>query len=180
MKRNLLSIIILALLIVNIVLTGIMMFTVTGAAQKASALVTDIAMVMRLETAGEAGAEGGVVSAPVPMQDSVAYNFEQPMTIPLRAGEADTMTHYIVVLVTLDLNSKHDDYADNGEGDLTAAAARIQNEIIDAFSQYTIDEVRADQEAGWLTIKPDILERIHGLYDSDFIYNISFRDIKYQ
>ena len=42
MKKNLISIIILALLIVNIVLTAIMMFSVTGTATKTSALVDNI------------------------------------------------------------------------------------------------------------------------------------------
>ena len=43
MKKNLISIIILALLVVNIVLTAIMMFSVTGAANKTAALVDNIA-----------------------------------------------------------------------------------------------------------------------------------------
>ena len=48
MKKNLISVIILALLIVNIVLTAIMMFSVTGASKKTAALVDDIAMVLDL------------------------------------------------------------------------------------------------------------------------------------
>ena len=39
MKKNLISIVILALLIVNIVLTAIMMFSVTGTSRKTAALV---------------------------------------------------------------------------------------------------------------------------------------------
>lgn len=190
MKKNLLSIIILALLIVNIVLTAIMMFSVTGAAQKTSALVTDIASAIRLDLGSAVGAAGETVAEPVAIQDSLPYSFEQPMTIPLKptmvqnaGGElvADGMTHYIVVQVTLDLNTKHEDYKANGEGDLTAASAMIQNEIIDAFSLYSLPEVQADQNAGWAQIKPDILQRIHNIYNgSTFVYNISFRDIKYQ
>ena len=42
MKKNLISVIILALLIVNIVLTAIMMFSVTGASKKTAALVDNI------------------------------------------------------------------------------------------------------------------------------------------
>ena len=49
MKKNLLTIIILALLVVNVVLTGIMMFSVTGAMNKTSALVTDISTALNLE-----------------------------------------------------------------------------------------------------------------------------------
>ena len=57
MKRNLLSVLILALLVVNIVLTGIMMFSVVGTSKKTSALVTDIATILQLEI-GSAKGEG--------------------------------------------------------------------------------------------------------------------------
>ena len=60
MKKNLISIIILALLIVNIVLTSIMMFSVNGAAQKTSALVTDIASIIKLDLNAGTTTEDGV------------------------------------------------------------------------------------------------------------------------
>ena len=49
MKKNLISIIILALLIVNIVLTAIMMFSVTTTNRKTAALVGDIASAISLD-----------------------------------------------------------------------------------------------------------------------------------
>ena len=48
MKRNLLSIIILALLVVNIVLSAIMMVTVSSASKKTAALVADISTIIGL------------------------------------------------------------------------------------------------------------------------------------
>ena len=53
MKKNLLSIVILALLIVNLVLTSIMMFSVMSTNKKTAAVVTDIASVLQLELGGE-------------------------------------------------------------------------------------------------------------------------------
>ena len=49
MKKNLLSIVILALLIVNLVMTSIMMISVTGTNKKTAAIVTDIASILKLE-----------------------------------------------------------------------------------------------------------------------------------
>ena len=46
MKKNLLSIIILALLVVNIVLSAIMMISVTSASKKTAALVSDISTII--------------------------------------------------------------------------------------------------------------------------------------
>ena len=49
MKKNLLSIIILAVLVIDLVLTAIVMFSTTGAMNKTSKLVTDIATALSLE-----------------------------------------------------------------------------------------------------------------------------------
>lgn len=67
MKRNLLSIIILALLVVNLVLTSIMMVNVSSASKKTAALVGDIADTLKLELSrrhcgrryADGGADGG-------------------------------------------------------------------------------------------------------------------------
>ena len=65
MKKNLISVIILALLIVNVVLTAIMMFSVTSASQKTAALVDNIASALDLELTAQTG-ETEVV---VPMEN---------------------------------------------------------------------------------------------------------------
>ena len=69
MKKNFVSIIILALLIVNIVLTAIMMFSVIGTNSKTAALVTDIASAINLDLEGSKG--NAEVS--VPIADVVRY-----------------------------------------------------------------------------------------------------------
>ena len=57
MKKNLLSVIILALLIVNLALTGIMMFSTVTANKKTVALVNQIASILNLEVKAPEGAE---------------------------------------------------------------------------------------------------------------------------
>lgn len=81
MKKNLMSILILALLVVNIVLTAIMMFSVTGAMKSTTALVGKIAAVLDLEL--NLGADDNQLS----IQDSAPYNITDAMTIPLKIGE---------------------------------------------------------------------------------------------
>ena len=48
MKKNMMSIIILALLVVNIALTAVMMFSVVPAANRTNKIVKDVADVMNL------------------------------------------------------------------------------------------------------------------------------------
>ena len=90
MKKNLISIIILALLIVNIVLTAIMMFSVTGASKKTSALVDNIATALDLELA--ASGEGEAAEEAVSMADTETYSFAEQMQVDRLFGAAISTT----------------------------------------------------------------------------------------
>lgn len=172
MNKNLLSVLILGLLIVNIVLTSIMMFSVTSASNKTTELVTDIAAVLRLEL-GEAGEAGGV-----PLSQTEVYNISEPMTVTLSNGE-DGITHYCLVSVAFSLNTKADGYKDYGSSESMASyEPLITGEIIDIIGSYTMDELKtsdAQNEA-----KNEILRRVQSMFDSKFVYNVSFSDIKFQ
>lgn len=169
MKRNLLSIIILALLVVNIVLSAIMMISVSSASRKTAALVSDISTIVGLEINGlpESGA-----AAAVSMADTALYSIPDELTIPLKTGE-DGAAHYAVGSVTLSMNSKHDDYATYSETITTGGMDGVIKDIIFAvIGNYTMEE--AKDRAGSDQIKAEILSRIQERFGSDFIYEISF------
>lgn len=169
MKKNLISIIILALLIVNIVLTAIMMFSVTGTARKTSALVDNITRSLNLELTakGEAGATA------VPMSDIATYDIEK-MTIELKRGEGDVEgePHFFVGAITLSMNTKHEDYKTYGE-EMESRQSLIKSEITDVISSYTAEDARNNQDG----MKAEILERIQTMFSSEFIFNVAFSDI---
>lgn len=169
MKKNLISIVILALLIVNIVLTAVMMFSVTSTNKKTAALVTDVAAAINLDLGGKKEEEA---AESVPMADIVTYTIAD-MTIPLKKGE-DGKDHYALLSVTLSMNSKHDDY--KAYGDLTTREDLIKGQINDAVSQYTLDEANANPQA----VKDDILTRIQQLFGSDFIFDVTLSSTLYQ
>lgn len=175
MKKNLLSILILALLIVNIVLTAVMMFSVTGASKKTTALVTDIASVLKLEL-GEAG-EGEEAEA-VPLKQTDVHPLPEPMTITLQGAEGEK-EHYCIVSVALSLNMKDKGYKTFGDAEtMSSYHPLITSEIADVISSYTLEELKmpsAQEEA-----RKELLSRIQKLFDSTFIYNVSFSDIKFQ
>lgn len=170
MKKNLISVIILALLIVNIVLTAIMMFSVTRASTKTAALVDNIATAINLELSSGVGGPDEVVS----MTDTETYSIPESMTIPLKKSEGDDKDHYCIVAVTLSINTKADGYKDYGS-DLSVQEGLIKDEINSVFANYTMEEARDNQEA----IKKEILERLQTMFDSKFIYNVSFGDIMF-
>lgn len=166
MKKNLLSIIILALLVVNLVLTSVMMFSVMSTNKKTGAVVSDIASILKLEL-GEGG-EGETAAVAVSMEDTDVYNIEEEMTIPLTKG-ADGEEHYALVQASLSMNTKDKDYKTYGET-LDEKVTLIQGEISEVIGQYTADEIQPRTEE----IKEEILSNIQEMYGSDFIYKITF------
>lgn len=172
MKKNLLSVVILALLVVNIVLTSIMMFSVTSASRKTSALVTDIASIIKLDVGTPATGEA-VVTA-VPIENTEVYDIADKMTIPLAKG-SDGTDHYALVSVSLSLNTKDEGYKLYG-ATVAEKESLIKSVIIEVMSDYTVEEAQADQAA----LRQEILAKIQGLFDSQFIFDVSFSDIMFQ
>lgn len=175
MKKNLISIVVLALLIVNIVLTAIMMFSVTSTNKKTASLVTDIASAISLDLGTEEEETKEVVS----MEDTATYTIAD-MTIPFKKspaaadgeGAQDTKDHYAMISVTFSMNSKHKDYKNYGE-DMTSREELIKGKIFEVVNQCTMEEAQADTEA----IRLDILKKIQDLFGSDFIFDATIRII---
>lgn len=172
MKKNLISIVILALLVVNIVLTSIMMFSVMSTNKKTAGLVTDIASAISLELGTQEEEE--VV---IPMDETQPYTIAELM-IPLKKSETegDDKDHYAQLSVTFSMNIKHKDYKTYGSGDLSAREDLIKGQIIEVVSQYTMEEAKDNSEA----ITDEILSRIQKLFDSDFIFDVTLSSQFYQ
>ena len=177
MKKNLISIVILALLIVNIVLSAIMMFSVVGASRKTSALVDNIATALNLELS--AGTQGGeAAKEAIPMSDIDTYDISEKMTIPLKVEmneDGEEEVHYFISNITLSMNTKDKGYK-KYSADLENRESLIKGEINDVISQHTVDDARNNQAQ----ISEEILARIQKLFDSEFIFNVTFSDTMVQ
>lgn len=173
MKKNLISVIILALLIVNVILTGVMMFSVTSAANKTSALVDDIAAALNLELMSDSDnvSENSVA---VPLGDTEVYDIEDEFTVKLAKG-IDGEDHYGLFSVSLSMNMEDDGYGDYG-ATVANYESKIKSIIIDVVSSYSIDEAdeKKDEMLG------EILNQIQTMYDSTFIYEVYFRNVTFQ
>ncbi|MED9902626.1 MAG: flagellar basal body-associated FliL family protein [Lachnospiraceae bacterium] len=165
MKRNLISILILALLVVNVVLTAIMMFSVAGAMKSTTALVSRIAAVLDLELNLET--DGNELA----MSDTIAHNIADSMTIPLKGSGEEQ--RYAVIAVSLQLDKTNKDYEKYAEG-LLNNESLIKGEIIEVVSSHTLEEFQNDTDG----IRNEILARLRKMYDSDFIYKVVFSDVK--
>ena len=173
MKKNLISIVILALLIVNVVLTAIMMFSVVGTSRKTAALVDNIATALNLELAAN-NKDGEAEKVVVPMANIETYDISEKMTIPLKVqlnAEGEEEQHYFIANITLSMNTKDKGYKKYGE-ELESRESLIKGEINDVFSQHTLDDARNNQDQ----IREEILQRIQTMFESEFIFNVTFSD----
>lgn len=168
MKKNLLSLIILSLLVINIVLTAVMLFSVLSTNKKTAAVVTDIAGILQLELNDSVDGAGAVSIA-----DTQVHAIAE-QTIALEKEEGDTKDHFAVVSVSLSINTKHEDYASYGE-DIVNKEDLIKSEIISVVSSYTATEARIPEVQAKMC--EEILERVQNLYGSTFIYKVTFSNI---
>ncbi len=166
MKRNMLSIIILALLVVNIVLSAIMMVTVSSASKKTAALVSDISTIVGLEINGLPQSE--TVSTTPSMADTAVYSISDELTIPLKTGE-DGKSHYAVGNVSLSMDTTNEDYKTYSET-MSDREGLIKDVIFEVIGNYTMEEIQSDTKQ----VKSEILEKIQELFNSEFIYSVSF------
>ena len=163
MKKNLLTIVILALLLVNIALTAVMMISVTTTNNKTATLVNTIATVMNLELTD--GTEESAVQQ-ISLADTEVYSIEGSMTIPLKVvvGEDGKEKQ----------NKSHEDYKTMNELVATNESL-IKDTIRKVISSKTEAECRDNEEG----LKAEILKDIQDMFESDFIYGIVFSDVKF-
>ncbi len=179
MKKNVLSIIILALLIVNIILTGIMMISMVSTNKKTSELVGDIAAVLSLELGVKEGEE-----KEIPISQQYIWNLDGNMTIPLKSEDVldsegnvtGKKDHYVQFTVSFSLDMKGEGYEEYGGENIANYSSLVKDVITTTVSKHTIDECRSDFDV----IKQDILENVKALFDKDFIYKVAINDLKYQ
>lgn len=174
MKKNLLSVLVLALVLVNVILSAVMMFSVLSTNKKTAALVNSVASILNLEMV-QPGEEEKVV----PMSDLSFWNLEGKMTIPLRNVEGDDgKPHYLVLDgVAFSMNTKEKGYKTYGEDVLAGAyASVIKDEITSVVSERSLEECTNNFEE----IRDEILTRVKALFDKDFIYSVAISNRQVQ
>ncbi len=181
MKKNLISVLILALGIVDIVLTSILLFSLASPIKKTSNLVTQISSVLSLELEGPSTEETSKVS----IDNLVPHDIDEEFTIPLRHSQhmdengnivTDNKDHYCIVEVSLMLNSANEDYAKYAET-ISSHDSMFKGIIVDVIGSHSLEEIRDDTES----VREEILNSIRELYDgSEFVYKVNFTNVMYQ
>ena len=171
MKKNLMTVIILAIVLVNLVLTAILAFTIIPQTRKSNQLIDKIASAIDLELEDGSGKD----TAAVPVEDIEVYDIEASFTVNL-SPSGDGKDHVAVFSIGLSLNTKSDGYKSIGIEGLKAKETLIKNDINTIVSEYTMEQFREDEQS----VKDAILEDLQEMFGSDFIVGVSFSSVNTQ
>ena len=167
------TLIILAILIVNTVMTGIMMFVVVPANKKTMELVGDISSAIQLDLgiAGSGALQSG--GANVAISDIQPYNIPDQLTVKLRSDGEEGGDHFAVVGITLSLNTKNEDYKTYNAETLANYSGLMQDEVDKVIGSYTYSEINS-QTVTKQDIQDRILEELQAMFNSQVICGVSF------
>ena len=167
MKKNILTIIIMAITLVNTILTAVLIFVIVPTSNKTNQLVTKVASIVNLELENPQDSNDKIS-----VSDIETRKIDEKLTIKLKSS--DDNPHYALLYVSLSMNSKHEDYEllsakiEENEGAITEI-------VSEEFRRYSMDAVEDNKDV----IKEQVLKRIQELFKSDFIINVSFGNIVY-
>lgn len=162
MKKNILTIIIMAIVLINTVLTGLLIFTIVPTANKTNKLVDKVASIVDLELQSPNADDN------LGVEDITPYNFEEKLTVNLKS--TDQTEHYMTMKVSLSRNNKSKDFEKYNNELIKENEIQIKEIISNELSKYTKDEVQTNIDK----IKEDILTQIQEYFKSDFIVRVAF------
>ena len=157
MKRNMLAIIILAVTLVNLTLTGVMIFTIIPKAKRTDALIEKIVKAVDLETESNIGTDYGEVLP----ADQAEYTFADK-TINLKS--TGDKVSFAQVSITLTLNKKHADFKT-----VDPLVKTKENKIVAAVSGVLKDYTSVEVSEYAEEINAKALEKIREIFQSECI-----------
>ncbi len=168
MKKNILTIVIMASTVLNLVLTIIMVFSIVPAMNKTNKLVDKVASVIDLELEKEEDKNYDVKDL-----EPFDIPFENKQTINLKQGD-DKESHYVILEgISVSFNKEADDYSDISES-VKAATVYVVDCVKEAISEQTIQSLNEN------TVKELALAKIQEFYDSKCIVRISLLGYMFQ
>ena len=171
MKKGMVNAISLALTFINLVLTIVMVFVFVPAINKTSNLVDKICTIIDLNVADNA--DSNKVDISNLENVTVTFGDKAENTISLKRAEGDTEPHYARVSVVISLNKGHADYETKAPA-IQGSMGLIARSTIDVISSYTYDEVNKEK------MEQELLRELQKLFDSEFVYSVSFNQFVLQ
>ena len=172
MKKNLMSVLILALVLVNLLLTSILTITILPQTKKSNELINQVCSAINLEL------QSGEVTdvSQIPVDQLATYSLETEFMVNLK-DSGDGKQHIAQLSVSIYMDKENKDYKTYGtEAKLAEHQNLIENEINRTVNEYTIDDMTNNQQG----VQDAITKNLQKLYNSDFIVGVGFTKITCQ
>lgn len=167
MKKNLLSVIVIALCAINVIFSAVLVFAVVPTANKTNKLMTQVASIIDLELESPDGEKSNIS-----VEDISIHNIEDELTINLKGNEGDTKSHFALLSLSLSLDTTSEDY-EALSPTIETNESVIKEIVTNVFSKYTVNEVLSNKEG----IKEEVLIELREYFQSNFIINVSFSNL---
>lgn len=171
MKKGMINVFILALMLVNLVLSVVIIFTFVPTMKKTSQLIDKVCKIVDLDVNGEGKGNNNVSIedleyVQITFSDGKGGTSDSQVFTLKQSGSKPSL---IKLGVTLAINKKHDDYKSK-MSTLNSSMAYIGGQLGDIMLEYTASEANANKK----TIEQRVLKMLRELLESDFIYDVSF------
>lgn len=171
MKKNMLTVVILALSLLNLVLSAVIVFTVLPASKRTDNLVTEVASIIKLEMEAEKEESYDPTTLEIykiTPDSSIMANLKMGADGKVHAAKMDAVTIYI--------NKNSADYATYSEGITNGNYdSRIVEFVTNNLTAYTYDDLQNGGKQTIDSLKAAVLEDIKKYIEStDLVVDISF------
>ena len=167
MKKNLMSVIILAFVVANFALTALNTFVLIPQNKKSNELIEDICSAIDLDL--NSGAASGVSNLPQDQIVDYALNGGEDNKFSFKTDESGKQG-VLVCNISISLNNESTGYETYGS-DMSQIEDRILNEFTSILNNYTMTEYNKNKDE----INDEILSSLQEKFGSDFIVGINFK-----
>lgn len=168
MKKNLITVLILAISIINLVFNIILFFVFMPSVAKTNKLIGDISEVLDLELTSQSAASAGQVD----VNNLVEFKLEEGSPINL-ASNGDDELHALKYGITIKMDKTAKDY-EKINNTLSTSTSYIYDMTRDVVGQYTYEQVidvNVRKE-----IKEKLLAEFKEYFNTECIYSVEFYD----
>lgn len=164
MKKGILNLVLLVLVLINLIMTLILVFSIVPNMSNTNKLITKISSIIDLEVPDDETADDGGV---IPASQKEVFQIEDKLTNKLKEG-SDGEAHYATGYVAVYLDKEHEDYETMAEI-MPDQDVAISAQIKKVMSNFTMAEFDSDISA----VEEAVLEDLQEYFGSDAICEVA-------
>jgi flagellar FliL protein len=171
MKKSMLNVITLALVLINLILTVLLTFSLVSTNNKTNNLISKVSQIIDLDVEGVTPSTS--TSTGTSITDTTYIDVSSNDSTDITVSYTDSgKTHYVVLNVSLGLNTKARDYETKRtsiENNMRVIVSQINTEAL----KYSYNQVTTNKA----TIEENLLTYLQDLFETDMITSVTLTKI---